>query len=61
MASNFTFKERLKTNANKITHIVNNHKLFGDHFMEVYNDETPKCITIGFRIDENNFPDLIIL
>jgi hypothetical protein len=29
--------------------------------MEVYSIETPKCVTIGFRIDENNFPELIIL
>jgi len=58
MASNFTFKELLKTNANKIAHIVNNNKLFGDHFMEVYSVENPNIITIGFRIDENNFSEV---
>ena len=53
-ASNFTFKERLKTNANKITHIVNTNKLFGDHLMEVYSVETRTDIRIDFRIDKEN-------
>jgi|TARA_B110000003_G_scaffold257947_1_gene276755 hypothetical protein len=35
MASEPTFKETLKTNAKKITDIVNDNKLFGDDLMEV--------------------------
>lgn len=35
MASEPTFKETLKTNAKKITNLVNNNKLFGDDLMEV--------------------------
>lgn len=59
MASQPTFKETLKTNAKKITNIVNNNKLFGDDLMEVYIiDQIPNKITIGFKINENNFSEV---
>ena len=58
MASNFTFKELLKTNANTITNIVNTNKLFGNHLMQFYSVENPNIITIGFKIDENNFSEV---
>ena len=55
MASKPTFKETLKTNAIKITDIVNDNNLFGDDLMEVNIIEpNPNIITIGFKINENN-------
>lgn len=58
MASKPTFKGLLKTNAHRIRDIVNTNKLFGDHDMEVYSVETPTLITIGVRIDEDNFSEV---
>ena len=59
MASEPTFKETLKTNAKKITNLVNNNKLFGDDLMEVNIIEpNSNIITIGFKINENNFSEV---
>jgi hypothetical protein len=60
MASKPTFKETLKTNAIKITDIVNDNNLFGDDLlMELYIEEkNPNIITIGFKINENNFSEV---
>ena len=60
ISGNSTFKETLKTNAKKIKNLVNNNKLFGDDLMEVYiiEEKNPNIITIGFKINENNFSEV---